>query len=144
MNCNFEKGICSYESSSRIFFLGSFTPSKNTGPQKPYSGNFCFYEATNGMKGFQPFIQSPIVKFRENSCLSFVYHMFGQSIGNFTVKTVTYLKDGSEIEDIILKRQGNYGNSWLKHNHTFRYDPEKAVSFLFNNAFIKFLFSFYK
>ena len=46
-------------------------------------------------------------------CLTFVYHMFGASMGTLRVSTTSQF-DGGTINDELLVLSGNKGNSWLR------------------------------
>jgi len=50
-------------------------------------------------------LSSPLLKFSENMCLKFFYHMYGATIGtlNVTINGVT-----------VFSASGNKGNKWLE------------------------------
>lgn len=131
LECSFEKDFCSYNASSDILNIGLKTPSRGTGPQTPFSGKFCFYEATVGKKAPFAMLRSPVVKFEETSCLSFVYHMYGRKVGVFTVRLMSALEDDQIEETTILNETGNQGNIWKKFNYTIKYDEMKSVCLFF-------------
>lgn len=124
LECNFHKDFCSYTQNSNILKIGLQTPSTYTGPQKPYKGNFCYFEASQ-LK-HKATLTSKIIEFNETKCLTFVYYLFGKDIGKFyvTLKTI-----GNGKNEIILKKIGNQGEKWFKFNHTIKFDPKFPVEY---------------
>lgn len=133
LNCNFEQDYCEYYNSpgaSRAWRLGTSTLSKNTGPSKPFSGKFVYYEATNSRASFVAILESPTILLDRPICLSFVYHMFGADMGRFMVTLLTLNQDETSIirNETLLRESSNKGDNWIRFSREITDVQQPSVS----------------
>ncbi|CAD5121165.1 DgyrCDS9700 [Dimorphilus gyrociliatus] len=130
LECQFEQDFCNYYQNSTNYqwLIGRETPSRDTGPQAPYSGNFVYFEATTATRGYFSLLESPIVYFDKETCLSFMYNMYGSHTGRFLVSLITFDQTDSRIirNETILNEIGNKGMEWIRFSYTIRNSPQIA------------------
>ncbi|KAJ7356094.1 hypothetical protein OS493_027021 [Desmophyllum pertusum] len=117
-SCNFDYGLCSgwQQSYSDVFDwtrrAGS-TSSSNTGPSSDHtsgSGYYMYIETSvPRVAGDNAKLKLSVSGNRELSCLTFYYHMYGNSMGTLTVVS------GNAR---VFRTSGNRGNYWLKAERT--------------------------
>ncbi|CAC5384127.1 unnamed protein product [Mytilus coruscus] len=115
-DCNFEAGICEWnaelspEYTWKIF--SGKTPSLETGPGVDHTsgsshGHYIYLEATDVQKGATSKLVSNTTNSVEVVCLTFWYHMYGESMGTLNVYT-----ESGNITTRYWSKSGNQGNSW--------------------------------
>ncbi|RMZ97804.1 MAM and LDL-receptor class A domain-containing 2-like [Brachionus plicatilis] len=92
------------------------TTSSETGPSTDVSGNgyYIYLETSNVNKGDTARIISQIVNStysKTTNCLTFYYHLYGETIGELNVKLQTVFGIQSES---LWSRNEQHGNAWLK------------------------------
>ncbi|KAJ7356090.1 hypothetical protein OS493_027017, partial [Desmophyllum pertusum] len=116
-SCNFDYGLCSgwQQSYSDVFdwtrYAGS-TSSSNTGPSSDHtsgSGYYMYIETSNRVSGDNAKLKLSVSGNRELSCLTFYYHMYGDTMGTLTVF------NGNAR---VFRTSGNHSNYWLKAERT--------------------------
>lgn len=132
LECNFSDGFCMYNHSSHGNFdwtIGRYTPSRETGPQTPFNGPFCYFEASGSVTyGRTAILESPIVYFNGPTCISFVYHMFGSNIGSFYVILKEYDEEKNYKNSLtILSKWGNQGNLWNSTSYSIDKNFERVI-----------------
>ena len=118
--CTFDKDTCGYtdDKSSSMQFqwtrASKATSSHNTGPtndhtQQSSSGFYMYTEASSQKEGDKARMVSPVYPKKSARCLSFWYHMFGQTMGTLRV----FLKVNGTLQiKPIWSESGNKGNVW--------------------------------
>lgn len=85
-----------------------------------------YTEASSPRKpGDRAVLLSPSYPLTTGSCLSFYYHMYGQTMGTFNV----YLKQNSVTQKIFTK-SGNQGNKWILGQATLQ-SPSSNFTIMF-------------
>ncbi|XP_067661222.1 uncharacterized protein [Haliotis asinina] len=115
-DCDFESS-CSWEDETTdvmdwILYKGS-TPSMGTGPSNDHTlenanGHYIYLESSSGTAGSSATFRSPPLGTSHHFCLTFWYHMYGQSMGSLQVKIMTAQSTSSPI----WMKQGSQGNEW--------------------------------
>ncbi|KAL9986055.1 hypothetical protein ACROYT_G000121 [Oculina patagonica] len=113
-SCDFDSGLCDgwQQSFSDVFdwtwHTGS-TLSSNTGPDYDHtsgSGYYMFIETSYPrFTGDNAKLVIPVSVNEELSCLTFYYHMYGDTMGTLTVFSG---------DMIVFNTSGNHGNKWIK------------------------------
>jgi len=118
VTCDFEAGLCSWTQLHDDNFdwtrhQGS-TSSTNTGPSGDHTSGHGFYiytevstAATNATARIQSKTITPL---EDVQCLSFWYHMYGDSTGTLNF----YIKTGSGLGSQVWTRTGSQGNQWTQ------------------------------
>ncbi|KAL9953476.1 hypothetical protein ACROYT_G040898 [Oculina patagonica] len=109
--CNFENGLCDEwnQSSSDDFdwtLASGSTPSSSTGPSSGHggSGNYMYIEASSPRKpGENAKLVLTVPNSRQQSCLSFYYHMYGATAGSLNVYSGN---------NKVFNVSGDQGNKW--------------------------------
>lgn len=125
LKCSFEKDFCSYKRKLRNLEIGDIYSLSWTGPEKPYSGKFCYLK--KNLVNYLGSMQSPFVKLRDNYCLSFAYYMYGADVGIFTVQMLTFRNNETVNSETIFERTGNQGYDWLKFHYSLPPTPADSV-----------------
>ncbi|KAJ7356101.1 hypothetical protein OS493_027029, partial [Desmophyllum pertusum] len=119
--CDFDYGLCPgwRQSYSDVFNwtrnTGS-TQSSNTGPDSDHtcgSGYYMYIEAINQVAGDNAKLELSVSDNRELSCLTFYYHMYGDTMGTLIVFS------GNAV---VFNMSGNHGNYWIKAEITISLD----------------------
>lgn len=131
MECSFQKNFCLYERSSVSLITNSKTFSPNTGPQKPFTGNFCHFMSNQARIDRTVILESKVAYFEEEKCLTFMYYMYGNTTGSLTVKLLSIRTDRSSYEKTIFEKVGNQGNLWREFDYIIYFNNEERVSIFF-------------
>lgn len=139
LNCDFESGICpswvqrtddSFDWTVRQGGTGSV----NTGPTYDHTqgngdGTYVYFEtSTPAATGDNVVLASPkkTVNDGRTFCLSFWYHMYGNTMGKLTV---SYGLDAGTISELFMK-DGDQGDTW--HHSTVEFVPGEDFILLFD------------
>jgi len=118
-NCDFEQsaGCGMWYNSKKDDFDWTWksgpTPSRNTGPDKAFRGNKYMYVETSHPRqtSEKAILESAPMDIQNPVTMTFMYHMYGGSIGGLTVKV---LPKGAQAPVKAFEKKGNQGNKWLK------------------------------
>lgn len=125
VECSFDWDLCHFLQSSNDQFNWTLregqTPTLYTGPDcDPLdcdNGQYLYIETSSPRRyGDKARIETPYIGGSGQRCLSFYYHMYGDSVGMLKVKQRSLL---TGLEMILWEASGNHGNSWHQHHITF-------------------------
>ncbi|CAC5422416.1 unnamed protein product [Mytilus coruscus] len=106
-NCQFYNDRSGLDYADWIKYYNK-TPSEDTGPESAIGGKYYMYIETSTMNsGQNARLISSLLSTDTQLCLSFYYHMFGDSIGELQVIINT---PGSN--QIIFRKSNSQGNYW--------------------------------
>ena len=81
------------------------------------SGHYMYIEASSPRRpGNKAQLVSSSQPASAGACLSFWYHMYGRTMGQFHV----YLQQGGQITNTLFNMSGNQGNRWIRSDLTVR------------------------
>ncbi|XP_064612390.1 MAM and LDL-receptor class A domain-containing protein 1-like isoform X2 [Liolophura sinensis] len=133
LSCDFDENLCGFTQSTRDNFdwwnQSGPTITVNTGPecdrQQCDLGKYMYIEASAPrIKGDKAAIISPRLEGGGVRCLSFYYHMYGDQMGDLTVRAL--------IGDQNMKlwsQSGDQGKRWHAAEHEFRPTTAYQISF---------------
>ncbi|XP_050391165.2 MAM and LDL-receptor class A domain-containing protein 2 [Patella vulgata] len=116
IDCNFDESYCGWKQSSDDIFdwtrNNGPTNSGRTGPPNDHTGggSYIYIEASNQVENDKARIESPeIIQPTSTQCLSFWYHMYGNTMGDLNV----YIKTNQAgLGDAVFTRAGDMGDVW--------------------------------
>ncbi|KAL9987825.1 hypothetical protein ACROYT_G002193 [Oculina patagonica] len=126
-SCDFDSGLCygwrqSYSDDFDWIRHRGSTGSSYTGPDYDHttgSGYYMYIETSSPRApGDSAKLELSVPANGELACLVFYYHMYGDTMGNFTVFS------GNAV---VFNKSGNHGNYWMKEEITIYLD--KTVTF---------------
>ncbi|KAL8608892.1 hypothetical protein ACOMHN_065230 [Nucella lapillus] len=122
VSCNFDVGMCSWHQQKDDNFdwtrQRSSTSSIVTGPSHDHTtgnGYYIYTEVSKAAANHSARIRSKTISPTESTqCLSFWYHLYGESTGTLNL----YVTTGSGLGTRIWTRTGSQGNQWTKASVT--------------------------
>ncbi|KAL9979998.1 hypothetical protein ACROYT_G008528 [Oculina patagonica] len=136
-DCDFDfgDGFCRWSKSNDNkdkfeWLLGSgATPSSKTGPSADHTSgadSYLYVEASSpAQEGNKARLLSDQFPATDGRCLSFWYHMYGESTGSLNV----YVKDSSGKSTLVWSKSGDQGDQWSEAKLTLESKLDYEVEF---------------
>ncbi|XP_063404417.1 MAM domain-containing glycosylphosphatidylinositol anchor protein 2-like [Mytilus trossulus] len=124
-NCQFYNDRSGLDSADWIKYYDK-TPTEDTGPEGAKGGKYYMYIETSTMKSEgNARLMSSLLTTDKQLCLSFYYHMFGDSIGELQV--IISIVGSNQI---IFRKSNSQGNYW--HYKELYFLPANNFKIIFN------------
>ncbi|XP_041364647.1 MAM and LDL-receptor class A domain-containing protein 1-like isoform X2 [Gigantopelta aegis] len=134
MSCDFNSGLCGFiQANDDVFdwqLKSGPTSTILTGPECDQSncshGKYLYTEASSPrVQGDTARIVSPMLMGGSAMCLSFLFHMYGITMGTLNV----YIKEYNAARKLVWTRSGDHGNKWQKEYIDF--NPRTMYKIIF-------------